>query len=810
MPGGCRFNEFWLENEKYKSWLTRGPNPRVAHCKVCRKDLQLFSMGESALSSHVKGKKHQDLMRRLQNPGPAFEDFFQQTSNASSSSVIGASTLESGNEVLTGFAPLPFPGSSNPHQSTSNFIKSFINSNPTLKAEICWAIKVATSHYSYKSCENAGAIFQAMFPDSDIAKQFTCGENTVEYLTVFGIAPYFSSQMKTSAKKESGYVLLFNECLNQEMEKCQLDIHLRFWNDNQVTSRYLTSFFTSCCTAEPIYEKVETVCSDIGFQNLIQLSTDGPNVNWKLLTMAQQNIEEQTGKKMLNVGSFGLHVLHSSFRAGCASTDWELENALTSFSWLFEDDPACVEDYIAVTGSTSFPLDFCNDRWLENVEVVERALQILPSLKMYISATKEKTVTEPSTQSFISTKMIVEDDLFPAKLNFFLTVAGEVIQFLKLYQTDKPMLPFLSLDLTKMLRSLMEKFIKLSVINNTTTTLKLLEVDYANPVNHVDVTKLRVGFVTEQVLEENLKNNPNAEKLRLEFKQDCQLFLVKMVSMLLEKSPLKNLLVRSLSFLDPRVLLESKEKNVQKLKTILRLLVEAGRVEEKCCDEVLMEFAHFCDRSLMSKPDAFRNFDPESGRLDEFYHERLSNKAEFRHLWKVVKLVLIVSHGQALSFERRIPTNKEVMEENLQEHVLIAQRVIRDHVRSVGGLLNITYTEQLLLSASTARQKYHTYLDEQRGLKPDEQKTLKRKGLMDEITEIQAQKKRIAEDIRVLLESADHTAEKAESQGEMRLVSKSNGLRKAAKEMEGSLETLEKELIDKLKELKDPSYEEPV
>ncbi|KAI7811802.1 uncharacterized protein LOC130552264 [Triplophysa rosa] len=809
MPGGCRFNELWLENEKYKLWLTRGPNPRVASCKVCRKDLKLFSMGEAALSSHVKGKKHQELMRRLQHSSPAFEDFFLQTSNASSSSVKGTSILESTSEVSTGFAPLTFPGSS--YESTSYCIESFVNSNPALKAEICWAIKVASSHYSYKACENAGAIFQAMFPDSDIAKQFTCGEEKVAYLTVFGIAPYFSSLMKTSAKNESGYVLLFDECLNQEMEKCQLDVHLRFWNDNQVTSRYLTSFFTSHRTEESIYEKVEAVCCDIGFQNLIQLSTDGSDVNGKLLTMAQQNIEEQTGKKMLNVGSFGLHVLHNSFRAGCASANWELENALSSLSWLFEDVPARMEDYVLVTGSTSFPLDFCNDRWLENVEVVERALQIWPSLKMYISAAEEQTATEPSTQSFISAKMIVQDDLFPAKLNFFLTVAGEITPFFKLYQTDKPMLPFMSCDLTNMLRNLMEKFIKLSVMKNATTTLKLLEVDYADPVNHVDVAKLRVGFVTEQVLEENLKKNPDAERLRLEFKQNCKVFLLKMVSILLEKSLLKNLLGRSLSVLDPRGLLESKEQSVQKFKTVLRLLVEAGRIEEKCCDEVLREFARFYDRILMLTPDAFRNFDPESGRLDEFYHERLSYNAEFCHLWEVVKLVLIVSHGQALSVEREIQVNKEVMEENLQEHLLIARQVIRDHVRSVGGLLNVTYTEQLLLSASTAKHKYHTHLDEQRCLKQDEQKTLKRKGLIDEITEIQAQKKKMEEDIKVLLESADETAEKAESQGELGLISKSNGFRRAAKEMERSLETLEKQLTDKLNEMKDPPYkEEPV
>ncbi|KAK1901202.1 alcohol dehydrogenase [Dissostichus eleginoides] len=73
---------------------------------------------------------------------------------------------------------------------------------------------------------------------------------------------------------------------------------------------------------------------------------DGPNVNWKLFSIAQQNIEGQTGKKMLNVGSCGLHIVHNSFRAGCASTNWELGNALTALKWLFKDVPARRESLV--------------------------------------------------------------------------------------------------------------------------------------------------------------------------------------------------------------------------------------------------------------------------------------------------------------------------------------------------------------------------------------------------------------------------------------------------------------------------------
>jgi len=56
MPGGCRFNERWLEDEKYKLWIKRGQTQRVASCKVCKKDVQLFTMGESALSIHMKSQ----------------------------------------------------------------------------------------------------------------------------------------------------------------------------------------------------------------------------------------------------------------------------------------------------------------------------------------------------------------------------------------------------------------------------------------------------------------------------------------------------------------------------------------------------------------------------------------------------------------------------------------------------------------------------------------------------------------------------------------------------------------------------------
>ncbi|KAK7880781.1 hypothetical protein WMY93_032594 [Mugilogobius chulae] len=450
-----------------------------------------------------------------------------------------------------------------------------VTSYPTLRAEICWAVKVVTSQYSYKSCEDVGDVFRTMFPDSDIAKNFNCDEERVGYLTTFGIAPHFSSLMKSRAAEESEYVLHFDQRFNIEMEKRQLDVNIRFWNDNQIKTRYLTSLSMDHQTAEQMCSEIKKACTEIGFHKLLQLSLDGSKVDWKLFSKVQENIESETGKKMLDVGSCGLHVLHNSFRSGCVSTKWKLSSALKSLKDLFKEE-SVQRDFTEVTGSTSFPLDFCNNRWIENVIVAERVLQILPSIKAYVKAVKAKKIKEPAT--FRAVQEIVEDDLLPAKLHSS------------------------SCELRDLLHSLMKKFIKPCVM---TSAVELTQVDVCDPENHVDVTRLK--------------------------------------------------------------------------------------------------------------------------------------------------------------------------------------RIICDHVQHVGGLCNIDYSKELLMSAADAKEKYDRYCEDHLRLQKNKQNVKKRKRFEEEVREIRMKKQKVEEDIKDLLKSADKKAEKAEKQGNLSFLSKSNELRRAAKKKQTTL-----------------------
>ncbi|MGH0127188.1 UNVERIFIED_CONTAM: hypothetical protein FKN15_044017 [Acipenser sinensis] len=98
----------------------------------------------------------------------------------------------------------------------------------------------------------------------------------------------------------------------------------------------------------------------------------------------------------------------------------------------------------------------------------------------------------------------------------------------------------------------------------------------------------------------------------------------------------------------------------------------------------------------------------------------------------LIKIVLILSHGQA-TVECEFSVNKEVMVENLVEQFLIAQHIINDHFHSVGGVLNISYSKGLLLSAAGARQKHQTYLEDQRRAKEAQKKNHQKRAFSNSI-----------------------------------------------------------------------------
>jgi hypothetical protein len=78
-----------------------------------------------------------------------------------------------------------------------------------------------------------------MFSDSEIVKSMSLAQTKSVYLACYGIASYLNSLLENKVKGTE-YVLLFDEPLNRELQKKQLDIWVRFWDHNCASSHFFT------------------------------------------------------------------------------------------------------------------------------------------------------------------------------------------------------------------------------------------------------------------------------------------------------------------------------------------------------------------------------------------------------------------------------------------------------------------------------------------------------------------------------------------------------------------------------------------
>lgn len=209
MPGGnCVFNPLWMKEFK---WLQQ-KDRHSGLCTLCEATLDVRSMGKSSIVAHSKGKKHAAKESEASKTTAPIMNFFSQSQSQSAPATT---------------------------QTVIHQQKIAVSGSAVLKAEILISLDTVAKHRSFKSCESNGGIFAAAFSDSEIAKQFKCGESKTKYLTVFGIAPFFAMEL-TKRVQESDYVLLFDESLNKELKKKQLDIHVRYWKNHQIVTEYLT------------------------------------------------------------------------------------------------------------------------------------------------------------------------------------------------------------------------------------------------------------------------------------------------------------------------------------------------------------------------------------------------------------------------------------------------------------------------------------------------------------------------------------------------------------------------------------------
>lgn len=186
---------------------------------------------------------------------------------------------------------------------------------------------------------------------------------------------------------------------------------------------------------------------------------DGANVNWSFYDKLGERRKDEQLNKLIGTGSCSLYSVHGALQTGVQAVGWEVAPFLRGIFTIFLDSPGRRSEYTRVTGSLVFPLQFCSTRWVEDLMVVERALQLLPNIREYINSVLRKPASRiPKTVSFRAVRDGCLDNLLVCKLTFFAFVAQQLKPFLT--QSPKPMLPFLASELEALIRNIISRCIK--------------------------------------------------------------------------------------------------------------------------------------------------------------------------------------------------------------------------------------------------------------------------------------------------------------------------------------------------------------
>lgn len=466
-----------------------------------------------------------------------------------------------------------------------------------------------------------------------------------------------------------------------------------------------------------------------------QISMDGPNVNWKFLRLFKQSQSETTRTEMIEIGSCGLHIIHGSFQTGHKSAGWSINETLRGIYNLFKDSPKRRIDFITLTKCNQFPKKFCTTRWVESADAANRALEIIGYIETYVN---DKNTKLPTTFSVKNVKLALKDKLLKPKLAFFATIAEFLETFLKKYQTDKPMVPFLYNDLEYIIRTLTKRFVLVGV--SQLEIKKLIKIDLNSKEILKKASDIDVGFNTKKFL--SAKQIGGKEKIL--FLKECQTFLISMVKRLLERCCLKYPIVAAFSSLDPGFIKNHRQEETEsKFENLLQILHNVNIMEASKAEKAKTEFSKY-----ISEYTTEINSFSDDIRLDKFYFQALGENKSYENLWHIIKLVLILSHGNA-TVESGFSINKNLLIENLQEKTLISQRIVYDSVKKLGGVENVEINGKLRRYATNSYHEYKKALEENRSknLEISEAEKLKRKAHR-EILQLETKKRRLEENAK--------------------------------------------------------------
>ena len=131
------------------------------------------------------------------------------------------------------------------------------------------------------------------------------------------------------------------------------------------------------------------------------------------------------------------------------------------------------------------------------------------------------------TESYATLKSALSDTFLVVKLEFMLHIAMILEPFLTKFQSSAPMIPYVYDSLLQLVRLLLSKVLKCDIMESSKSATKIARIDLDDNENLKPVRTVDIGIGATVALKK-IVGVCNGEKLKYEFLERCQRFIVKL------------------------------------------------------------------------------------------------------------------------------------------------------------------------------------------------------------------------------------------------------------------------------------------
>ena len=306
-------------------------------------------------------------------------------------------------------------------------------SDQAIEAEVRWATFVVNHNISFLASDHATKLFSKIFPDSAIAKKFSCSCTKTTAIVKKALAPHFTQRVIESMSS-GPFSLMMDESNDRRDKSYIILVRLLDPQIGEVRTRFLDMPVVNIGTATNLFQalKESLTKNGLSFDNTVSFMSDTTNVMKGVRSGVQKLIKDEI-PTLYDVGCI-CHLADLTAKAGLKALPVNIDQLFIDIFHYFQHSSKRKQQFVNLWYSlfTTEPeviLKDCPTRWLSLLKCVDRYHRQYDGLKSFFLSCEEA-----ETAKVCSILSRLENPLTKPLLHFLSFILPSMDQFNCLFQ----------------------------------------------------------------------------------------------------------------------------------------------------------------------------------------------------------------------------------------------------------------------------------------------------------------------------------------------------------------------------------------